>query len=338
VKVRHLDWGEPYLNEIKETAVNAHSSCGRYIASDHGWFLCGLTQWNEAANIDAAKAAAQADYEARILPALTLEPVKAGDEVMREAAAWQYLKADGKWIDCSPPNEAELENTPNRFRPLFSDMPACGNIRKALEGLLRCPVIADTDYTDPAWGDVETSKAIDAAREALSTTAPQPDNGARGNQSDGGSRKQPFDPADAAGVKSGTVTFDGQTGRPNRDEVGASQIPGSSMSFAADKPIVAGQAPGPSDPAPAEPVHSVGLRGALEQAKASHASMLKLTKAPPRSVDVEAIALVITNSRLRRHGRSPLTMESLRAANAVDELLAVDMEAARSIAAMIEGE
>jgi hypothetical protein len=66
--------------------------------------------------------------------------------------------------------------------------------------------------------------------------------------------------------------------------------------------------------------------------------MLKLTKAPPRSVDVEAIALVITNSRLRRHGRSPLTMESLRAANAVDELLAVDMEAARSIAAMIEGE
>jgi hypothetical protein len=57
------------------------------------------------------------------------QSVKAGDEVMREAAAWQYLKADGKWIDCSPPNEAELENTPNRFRPLFSDMPACGNIR-----------------------------------------------------------------------------------------------------------------------------------------------------------------------------------------------------------------
>lgn len=67
-------------------------------------------------------------------------------------------------------------------------------------------------------------------------------------KSEGGSREQPFDPADAAGVKSGTVTFDGQTGRPNRDEVGASQTPGSSMSFAADKPIAAKQALRPSDP------------------------------------------------------------------------------------------
>jgi hypothetical protein len=74
-----------------------------------------------------------------------------------------------------------------------------------------------------------------------------------GKESEGGSRKQPFDPADAAGVKSGTVTFDGQTGRPNRDEVGASQTPGSSMSFAADKPIVAEQAFRPSDPTPPDP-------------------------------------------------------------------------------------
>lgn len=74
VTVGPLVWGEPYLNEINETAVNAHSSCGRYIASDHGWFLCGLTQWNEAGNIESAKAAAQADYEQRIRSALIATP------------------------------------------------------------------------------------------------------------------------------------------------------------------------------------------------------------------------------------------------------------------------
>lgn len=74
VRVSQLLWGEPYLNEIGESAISAHSSCGRYIASDHGWFLCGLTQWNEAENMDAAKSAAQADYEQRIMAAIEIAP------------------------------------------------------------------------------------------------------------------------------------------------------------------------------------------------------------------------------------------------------------------------
>jgi hypothetical protein len=66
--------------------------------------------------------------------------------------------------------------------------------------------------------------------------------------SDGGSRERPFVPADAAGGKSGTVT----ARRANRKaepglEVGASQTPGSSMSFGLAKPIIAGQASSPSD-------------------------------------------------------------------------------------------
>ena len=90
--------------------------------------------------------------------------------------------------------------------------------------------------------DVDDDGVLEEIDEALFPAA-----GDEAKKSEGGSRKQPFDPADAAGVKSGTVTFDGQTGRPNRDEVGASQTPGSSMSFAADKPIAAEQALRPSD-------------------------------------------------------------------------------------------
>ena len=65
--------------------------------------------------------------------------------------------------------------------------------------------------------------------------------------SDGGSRERPFVPADAAGGKSGTVT----NIRANRKaepglEIGASQMPGSSMSFGLTKPIIAGQASRPS--------------------------------------------------------------------------------------------
>jgi hypothetical protein len=67
--------------------------------------------------------------------------------------------------------------------------------------------------------------------------------------SDGGSRKLPFDPADAAGVNTGAVC----QRRANRKaepglEVGASQTPGSSMLFGSDKPIAAAQARGPSEP------------------------------------------------------------------------------------------
>jgi hypothetical protein len=308
VKVSHLDWGEPYLNEIKETAVSAHSWCGRYIASDHGWFLCGLTQWNEAANIDAAKAAAQADYEARILSALTSEPVKAGDAALLREALKKIARLDGLGL-------------------------------------------YDGDIVKARYFESD----VRLAREALSTA--QPDTAAQGGkQSDGGSRKQPFDPADAAGVKSGTVTFDGQTGRPNRDKVGASQTPGSSMSFAANKPITAGQAPGPSDTAPAEPVARVvplknlaamlallppkpvttddgtfvyqdpNAAERLYELRSVFDAMIAVSPLyahPPRSVDVEAIKRAVV--AWADAEELELTIRQVHAL-------------ARSIAAMIEGE
>jgi hypothetical protein len=93
--------------------------------------------------------------------------------------------------------------------------------------------------------------ALDAVRGTLNLH-PEPNAlGAariRIHSSDGGSRERPFDPADAAGVKSGSVI----TRRANRKaepglEIGASKMPGSSMSFGLAEPIVAGQAPSPSE-------------------------------------------------------------------------------------------
>lgn len=80
------------------------------------------------------------------------------------------------------------------------------------------------------------------------------------HDSDGGSRKLPFDPADAAGVNTGSVCEktgkqEGRTGF----EIGALQTPGSSMSFGSDKPITAGQASGPSDTFSL--LHEEGQRG-----------------------------------------------------------------------------
>jgi hypothetical protein len=72
------------------------------------------------------------------------------------------------------------------------------------------------------------------------------------HSSDGGSRGLPFDPADAAGVKSGTVTETGKQEGRTGSEVGASQTPGSSMSFGPAKPITAEQAFGPSE-TPSQP-------------------------------------------------------------------------------------
>lgn len=74
VKVKALEWSLPYVNDNDTLSVTAHSSCGRYIATCSGWFLCGQTNWFDVAGIEAAKAAAQADYEARIMAAIEIAP------------------------------------------------------------------------------------------------------------------------------------------------------------------------------------------------------------------------------------------------------------------------
>ena len=46
VGVKKLEWEEPRLTEDGRTAQDATTSFGRYIASDTGWFLLGITGYN----------------------------------------------------------------------------------------------------------------------------------------------------------------------------------------------------------------------------------------------------------------------------------------------------
>ncbi|MCO7727820.1 hypothetical protein NJB93_14610 [Brucella intermedia] len=68
--VKKLEWGELRYTEDYSFAQDAETSIGRYIATDNGWFLQGQSGWKDENDIEAAKAAAQADYEARILSAI----------------------------------------------------------------------------------------------------------------------------------------------------------------------------------------------------------------------------------------------------------------------------
>ena len=85
--VKLLVWGKSRITgEVGVMAQDAYTSIGHYIASDNGWFLQGQSGWNASASMDAAKAAAQADYEARIRSALvSAPPQSASDGAMREA-------------------------------------------------------------------------------------------------------------------------------------------------------------------------------------------------------------------------------------------------------------
>lgn len=68
--VKKLEWGNARITEDGREAEDAESPVGRYIATDTGWFLLGRTGYEVERGLYQAKAAAQADYEARILSAL----------------------------------------------------------------------------------------------------------------------------------------------------------------------------------------------------------------------------------------------------------------------------
>jgi len=81
--VRALEWGERQTNTSGDWTWSAKTSIGRYIAStasgerckgSHFWFISGETISAWANSEDEAKAAAQADYSARILAALEPTP------------------------------------------------------------------------------------------------------------------------------------------------------------------------------------------------------------------------------------------------------------------------
>lgn len=103
--VKKLEWGNARITEDGREAEDAESPVGRYIATDTGWFLLGRTGYEVERGLYQAKAAAQADYEARILSAL--EPSAArelafyeGDDIcarLEGLASWLDGSQHSKW-------------------------------------------------------------------------------------------------------------------------------------------------------------------------------------------------------------------------------------------------
>jgi hypothetical protein len=104
-------------------------------------------------------------------------------------------------------------------------------LRRALEKIA-CRHVTE----NPLWWQLE-------ARAALSSEGQEK----KSQSSDGGSRERPFALTDAVRETSAPNAPSGKQEGRTGIEVGASQTPGSSMSFGPAQPIVAGQAPGPSE-------------------------------------------------------------------------------------------
>ncbi|WP_176056642.1 hypothetical protein [Brucella intermedia] len=99
--VKKLEWGNARITEDGREAEDAESPVGRYIATDTGWFLLGRTGYEVERGLYQAKAAAQADYEARIRSAIETvisvsEPSAARELALEEAAqiAEDYVQYD----------------------------------------------------------------------------------------------------------------------------------------------------------------------------------------------------------------------------------------------------
>ncbi len=76
--VNPLAW-IPYETDDGTRGVHADATFGKYLCVPSGWFLVGQTGWMDETDLEAAKAAAQADYEARILAAVEavdLRPIR----------------------------------------------------------------------------------------------------------------------------------------------------------------------------------------------------------------------------------------------------------------------
>lgn len=113
---------------------------GRYeverLASDSEWFLsCGRWEGGVHPSLDAAKAAAQADYAARKLAGLTPTPALVAliNERHKLRAALSDLLADAEWLDREYGDERECDgrdrgDEPESFinaRATFANAPQC---------------------------------------------------------------------------------------------------------------------------------------------------------------------------------------------------------------------
>ncbi|WP_418459874.1 hypothetical protein ACNT8L_05805 [Brucella intermedia] len=103
--VKKLKWGNARVTEDGREAEDAESPVGRYIATDTGWFLLGRTGYEVERGLYQSKAAAQADYEARILSAL--EP-SAARELALEEGFRKGLEAACEVIDAHSEYDRQL--------------------------------------------------------------------------------------------------------------------------------------------------------------------------------------------------------------------------------------
>lgn len=96
VKLKPLEWSdlEPVEND---NVCRAQTPFGTYEAARDGWMLLGCVDWVFVHGMDAAKAAAEADYEARIYVALTPSP-SAHVEGLREAAGMFHQEQTIVWV------------------------------------------------------------------------------------------------------------------------------------------------------------------------------------------------------------------------------------------------
>ncbi|ARO14398.1 hypothetical protein BVG79_01052 [Ketogulonicigenium robustum] len=70
-KVKPLAWTDVSVSVTGVRSQSARTSIGKYYCDDDGWYFSGMKDhWINADSFEAAKAAAQADFEARILSAL----------------------------------------------------------------------------------------------------------------------------------------------------------------------------------------------------------------------------------------------------------------------------
>lgn len=77
MKVKPLEWGRDYVDRMWYGNTPARQTGPSYLVGDNGlWCINGTGRWvhDQAGDVEAAKAAAQADYEARIHSALTTSP------------------------------------------------------------------------------------------------------------------------------------------------------------------------------------------------------------------------------------------------------------------------
>lgn len=74
VSVKPLEWGVERLCGDGRQAQDARSPIGGYVATETGWFLTGQTGYEREEGLGAAKAAAQADYERRVMSCITTAP------------------------------------------------------------------------------------------------------------------------------------------------------------------------------------------------------------------------------------------------------------------------